>query len=284
MTSDGADIRHAVYLSLLMVLLASSAVAAARLASETASTAAIVTVQYAICLLCSLPACLKPGLENLKTTVLGLHLVRGLAGVLGFYLFYAALANIPLVDASLLRQSAPLIVPVVIFLWIRERIPSGDWLPLIIGFAGVVIILRPGPQGLSWWHLAGFLSAAALAVTMVATFRLATTEPDSRILFYYFVISLLCVAPFSLADFSGIQTRDWLAMIYVGVTFYYALVLYTRAYGIAPASTIAPLNYLTVPLGGLWGWLLWQQVPDLWSVTGSALVIAGGLLTLYRTR
>jgi drug/metabolite transporter (DMT)-like permease len=52
----------------------------------------------------------------------------------------------------------------------------------------------------------------------------------------------------------------------------------------APASAIAPINYLAVVLGGLWGWLLWQQVPDQWSVLGSALVIAGGLLTIYLAR
>jgi drug/metabolite transporter (DMT)-like permease len=52
----------------------------------------------------------------------------------------------------------------------------------------------------------------------------------------------------------------------------------------APASAIAPINYLAVVLGGLWGWLLWQQVPDYWSLLGSAMVIGGGLLTIYLAR
>ena len=197
MTAHRHPTRHAIYLSLLMVLLASTAAAAAKIASTTASTATIVTVQYLVCMLLCLPTVLKPGLASLRTQRLGLHLVRGLAGVLGFYFYYAALDNIPMVDAMLLRQSAPLVVPLVMWAWTRDTVLTSAWLPLVIGFVGVAVILRPSPAGLSWWHAAGFISAVTLAISMVATFQLALTEPVSRILFYYFALSLLCVAPFS---------------------------------------------------------------------------------------
>ena len=284
MPSERHPVRHAIYLSLMMVALASTAAAAAKYASTTAPTATIVTVQYLICMLLCLPSVLRPGIASLRTERLGLHLFRGLAGVLGFYLYYAALNHIPMVDGLLLRQSAPLVVPLVIWAWNRERIAGSAWLPLVIGFIGVAVILRPSPGGLSWWHAAGFASAIALAISMVATFHLAVTEPDSRILFYYFALSLICIAPFSLDGLDQIRWQDWLAMLYIGISIYYTLGLYTRAYGMAPASAIAPINYLAVVLGGLWGWLLWQQVPDQWSVLGSALVIAGGLLTIYLAR
>lgn len=282
--SEGQRIRRAISLSLLMVTLASTAAAAAKYASTTASAATIVTVQYLICMLLCLPTVLRPGLANLRTKRLSLHLLRGLAGVLGFYLYYAALDRIPLVDALLLRQSAPLVVPLVIWAWNRERIEGSAWLPLIIGFIGVAVILQPDPAGFNWWHVAGFASAIALAISMVATFHLALTEPDARILFYYFALSLLCVVPFGLGGLAQIRWQDWLAMLYIGVSIYYTLGLYTRAYGMAPASAIAPINYLAVVLGGLWGWLLWQQVPDYWSLLGSAMVIGGGLLTIYLAR
>jgi drug/metabolite transporter (DMT)-like permease len=282
--ADRHSVSHAIYLSLLMVILASTAVVAAKLASRTASTAAIVSVQFAICTLLCLPTTLRPGLSNLRTTRLGLHLFRGAAGVLGFYLYYGVLEYIPLVDAMLLRQTAPLAVPLVMWAWNREKVPASAWLPLTIGFVGVAIILRPSPEGLSWWHAAGLMSGLALAISMVATFRLATTEPDSRILFYYFTLSLLCVLPFGVDDFGSIRWQDWLAVVYIGVSIYFTLALYTRAYAIAPASAIAPVNYLVIVLGGFWGWAIWGQVPDLWSLVGSALVIAGGLLTLLLAR
>jgi drug/metabolite transporter (DMT)-like permease len=284
MTVDRHSVNYAIYLSLMMVLLASTGVVAAKYASFSASTEVIVTVQFAICLLFCLPATLGPERQSLHTQRLGLHLFRGAAGVAGFYLYYVVLDYIPLVDAMMLRQTAPLAVPLVMWAWGREKVPATAWLPITIGFIGVVIILRPSPAGMSWWHAAGLGSGIALAFSMVATFRLATTEPDSRILFYYFSLSLLCVAPFSVGDFAGIRWQDWLAMLYIGVSMYYTLVLYTRAYAIAPASAIAPITYLATVLGGIWGWLIWSQIPDGWTLAGSALVIGGGLLTLFLGR
>jgi drug/metabolite transporter (DMT)-like permease len=281
MPHQGDTTRQAIYLSLLMVLIASTAAVATKYASARASTEAIVTVQYLVCLVLCARITLRPGLINLRSQRLGLHLFRGAVGVLGFYLFYAALEHIPMVDAVLLRQSAPLTIPLVLWAWNRERIPGSAWLPLTIGFAGVAVILRPSTEGLSWWHAGGFVSALCLAISMVATHMLATSEPASRILFYYFFLSLACVAPFSFGDFSGLLWQDWAAMIYVGMAIYFTLRLYTRAYAMAPAHAIAPVNYLAVVLAAFWGWLLWGQIPDGWSVLGSALVIIGAMLTLY---
>lgn len=264
-----------------MILLASSAAAATKFASGRASTEAIVTVQYFICLMLCLPRILRHPLSRQRTTRLGLHLMRGVAGVLGFYLFYAALDNIAMVDAMLLRQSAPLLVPVVMWTWSRQRVARSAWLPLATGFIGIVIILRPSGAGMSWWHAAGFFSALMLAISMVATHKLATTEPTSRILFYYAVLSLACIAPFSIGDFGGLRAADWAAMCYVGFAIYSVLDLYTRAYGMAPAATIAPINYFAVPLAGFWGWVFWDQVPDYWSLLGGLLVVAGGVLTIF---
>jgi drug/metabolite transporter (DMT)-like permease len=284
MTAQRHAIRHAIYLSVLMVLLGSTAAAATKYVSATVSTAAIIAVQYFVCTLLCLPRILRPGLGSLRTGRLGLHLMRGLVGVVSFYLFYAALDNIPMMDAMMLRQSAPLTVPLVLWVWGRETIPRSAWIPLLVGFVGIAIILRPSPAGLSWWHAGGFLSALGLAISMVATRKLATTEPTVRILFYYCVLSLACVLPFTVDDFSGLAALDWLAMIYIGAAIYWVLELYTRAYGMAPTAAIAPINYFAVVLAGFWGWLFWDQVPDHWSVLGSALVITGGLLTLYLAR
>jgi drug/metabolite transporter (DMT)-like permease len=277
-------IRTAVYLSFLMVVIASTAMASTKYASGYASTAVIVTVQYLICMLMCLPRILRLGPSGLKTQRLPLHMFRGVVGVLGFYLFYASLQHIPMMDAMLLRQSAPLTVPLVMWVMSNERVAGRAWLPLIVGFIGIVVILRPASEGFSLWHLAGVISAFTLSLSMVATRKLASTEPPSRILFYNFFLSLICVAPFSIGGYAGLPWQVWLAMGYVGITIYFALILYTRAYSMAPASAIAPINYFAVVAAGFWGWLIWEQMPDTWSLVGSALVIFGGLLTVYQAR
>jgi drug/metabolite transporter (DMT)-like permease len=284
MPAQPGEIRKAIMLSFIMVVLASTAVAATKFASGFTTTEVIVSVQYFVCTLLCLPRIVRAGSKNLKTGRLGLHFFRGIVGVIGFYLFYASIEHIPMVDAMLLRQSAPLMVPLVLFAWQGERVSKSTWPPLAIGFIGIAVILRPSPMGLSWWHGAGLVSAITLALSMVATRRLASTEPTYRILFYYVVLSLLCVAPLSIGSYSDIPFEAWLAMLYVGIAIYGTLDLYTRAYGMAPTEVIAPINYFAVVLAGFWGWLFWQQVPDFWSLTGSCLVIFGGLLTIYSSR
>ena len=73
-------------------------------------------------------------------------------------------------------------------------------------------------------------------------------------------------------------------MLYIGVAIYFTLGLYTRAYAMAPAHAIAPVNYFAVVMGAFWGWVFWGQIPDAWSILGSALVILGGLMTVYLAR
>jgi drug/metabolite transporter (DMT)-like permease len=284
MPAQSGEIRKAIALSFIMVGLASTAVAATKFASGYATTAVIVSVQYLVCTLLCLPRIARAGTRNLKTARLGLHFFRGIAGVIGFYLFYASIEHIPMVDAMLLRQSAPLMVPLVLLIWQGEYVTKNTWPPLAIGFIGIAVILRPSSMGLSWWHAAGVISAITLALSMVATRQLARTEPTYRILFYYVVLSLICVAPLSIGSYSGIPLQAWFAMLYIGIAIYGTLDLYTRAYGMAPTEVIAPINYFAVVLAGFWGWLFWQQVPDAWSLTGSAMVIFGGLLTINSSR
>jgi len=88
----------------------------------------------------------------------------------------------------------------------------------------------------------------------------------------------------AIGDFEGLSSIEWAALLYIGVAIYAVLDLYTRAYGMAPAANIAPINYFAVPLAALWGWVFWHQVPDGWSVIGGILVVGGGILTLVRAR
>ena len=286
MPSQAARTRTAIYFSLLMVLVAGISAAATKHATDSIPVAVIVFMQNAISLLLCLPVALRRGLGSLKTKRPGMHLTRSLLGVAGFYLCYSAMAHIPLVDAMLLRQSAPLCVPLVAWLWVRQKMPAEGWIPIVVGFIGVVIILRPGSSSgaISIWHLAGFLSAVALAGSMVATFKLALTESSNQILFYYFSLSALCLLPFSITHMPGLSGEQWLLLVGIGIAMYAALWLYTRAYSMAPASAIAPINYLAVVMAGLLGWLIWQEVPDAASLGGSLLVIIGGLVTIYQAR
>lgn len=282
LSTDQRSINKAVAMVLLMVVMGATVTATAKYLTDTVPSQTIVAVQYIICLILTLPGILKHGVSSLKTQRFGLHLFRGIVGVAGFYLMYAGLEHIPLVDATLLRQSAPLCVPLISLLWLRQPVPRRHYLPLLLGFLGVVIILRPQDMSLSTWHILSFVSAITLALSMVCTFKLGETEPSHRVLFYYFALSVICIVPFTLPSIADIPMWAWGGMLYIGVTMYLTFLLYNKAFSLAQTSAIAPLNYFTVPVAGVFGWVIWGHVPDGVFLLGTALVVGAGTLVLVK--
>jgi drug/metabolite transporter (DMT)-like permease len=269
-------------LGVFTVFIGSLVAASAKHLTATVDISAIVLAQYLVCFALSLPWLIRHGgLRALTTERPWQHIVRGVSGCACFYTYYAALKYIPLVDASLLRNTAPLVVPLVILVWMRVGIPRSRWMPLILGFVGIAIILKPGQHGINLWHLVGLSSGIGLAISMVSTRILAKTEPESRILFYYYAISLLFAVPFFLFNYQPIPLTAWPWLISIGVAMYVTFALYTRAYHYVKASVIAPTSYFAVVFAGILDWVIWQHVPTTGVLLGTALVVAGGILTLY---
>lgn len=285
--NSGSSLYLGLSLGVFTVFLGSIVAALGKYLGQYFDVSAMVLSQYSICLLLSLPILIKGGLAELKTQRPLTHLIRGLGGCICFYAYYLALQVTPLVDATLLRNTAPLIVPLVIWLWLRKSIPSSRWLPLGIGFIGVLLILRPGQTGLNPWHVMGLVSGIGLAVSMVGSRMLSKTEPSQRILFYYYSISLLFALPFFIYQYQSKNLPElthwqaWLGLLSVGLIMHVAFITYTKAYQLVPASILSPSSYFAVIFAGLFDWLLWKHLPDYWVITGSILVISGGLMTIY---
>jgi drug/metabolite transporter (DMT)-like permease len=279
---QGSNLSKALLLTLLTSLFGSLVAAGTKFASGYISIHVIVFAQYAIGCLLSLPVVLRQGegMAGLATQRFPLHLFRGIAGLISFYAFYLALMEIPLVDASLLRNSAPLCVPLVALIGLRISIARRSWWPLIVGFAGVLCILRPGGDGVSWWHLLGLCSGLLLAVSMVTTRLLVSTEPTGRVLFYYFAISLLVTLPMAVIYWEPAPWYAWMTVLAIGFSISLAMSTYTRAFFYAKPSVVSPVSYFGVVFAGLWGWMFWDQIPDMWTYAGVGLVVFGAVLTL----
>ncbi len=278
--NDDGQLARGVALGILTVLLGSTVAAAGKHLSDQVPVATIVIAQYGICFVLTLPWLLRNGSKGLATKHPWAHLLRGVSGCACFYTYYLALQHIPLVDATLLRNTAPLMVPLVVLLWQREGLGRGHWPPLLLGFAGIALVLRPSLDGISVWHLVGLSSGLGLAISMVGTRVLAGTEPESRILFYYFSISLLAALPFYAADYQPIPATALPWLLYIGAAMYFTFVLYTRAYRYVSASRLAPTSYFGVVFAGALDWLIWAHVPDAITLAGIACVVAGGVMVL----
>jgi len=274
------NIRTAAVFALLTSLVASMAAAATKYLTALMDASVVVCIQYLICLLTLTPWIIQSGVKGIATKVPRAHLIRGLAGWACFYTYYVAISKIPLMDASLLRNTAPLCVPFFGFLLFRNRIGVQGIVGILVGFAGVMFILKPEGASISLWHGVGFLSGVTLALSMIYTRELAHTEPSNRILFYYFLISLLLSIPLALYKAEPIPFTALPPLLFVGLSIFITMKLYNHAYANAPASTIAPLTYFGVIFAGVFGWLFWDQIPDAKSLVGMLLIVTGGIMAI----
>lgn len=241
----------------------------------------ILFLQYSISLLVFLPSGVKIGPVILKTEHFWLHFFRSTAGSACQLLFFVSVKSIPLMDSVLLSNAAPLFIPIIVFVWFRKAMQPLVWLSLFIGLIGIVLIIKPGPQML---HkpaslvalVAGFFSALAL----VATNKLADTEPPMRILIYNFGISTLLLAPLCIWAWKPLTHTEWLLLIGIGVSYALTQYLIIEAYRHASAAELSPFNYSVVIFSGLLGWWFFGNVPDVKAVIGTILICAGGILSM----
>ncbi len=240
----------------------------------------IIFLQNGICFVCILPLALRKGIERLKTTVLPAHLLRDISGVLSYFFYFLTIRYLYLTDATTLNYTAPFFVPIVWWIWMREKIDLHVWWSIIVGFIGAAVILNPTAQifeeGFIFGLCAGVASSVAFASLRVLNLK---KEPMSRTLFYYFLFSFVFSAPFAWLYWVQPTFAQWFFLIGIGLATVIAQMLLTIAYRYGTASYLSPLGYSTVIYAALVSWVVFDIPPTIRSLIGTLLIIVGGTLT-----
>jgi drug/metabolite transporter (DMT)-like permease len=254
-----------------------------KIASGELPNTLVVFFRNAFGLLALLPWLGGLGARGLRTARPGEHVLRGLAGLGSMYFFFFALARLPLAEAVLLNYSLPLYMPVIERMWLREPMPPRVWPPLLVGFLGIALVLRPGPGVFRPAALAALASALCAAIAQVGVRRLTATEPVERVVFYFAVLSLAISAVPAALTWRTPSGSLWPVLIAMGIVATLGQLLLTRAYSQAPASRVGPFIYSSVVFAGALDWMFRGVVPDVVSWCGAALVIAAGIMALRTT-
>ena len=263
-------------------LLFASMGAAVKLAAATLNNEMIVFMRNAVGLGLLVPLLLHNGtLGSLATRVPHLHLLRAAAGVAAMYCFFHALGHLQLADGMLLKMTAPLFIPMIAFLWLRE-LPG--WLLILavpVGFAGVLLVLDPGGE-FKPAALIGLLGGMLAALAKVTVRRLTRTEPATRIVFYFSVLAMLISTLPLLWSWRTPTTDELGLLILVGATGTAGQFLLTRGYAAATAAQVAPFTYFSVIFAAIYGYLFWREVLSAQFLAGALLIAAAGIMALHR--
>ena len=268
-------------ISAIGYLFAAASAACSKLLGKEISVFTIVFFQNAICLIFTFSEQVKEGFSSLKTQRFGLHLARDISGFVCFFLFYSSLKYIPLVDGVLLMYTGPLWIPFIALIYPRVKMKNHTWWGILIGFLGIVFILKPGTAVLNPGAFMGLASGFLAGFSAIAVRRLSQTESTNQILFYYFLFGTIVSAPFFYFSMQSISSIELLNLLGVGLFAYLSQSLTTHAYRHGKASVMSPISYLAIVGSGILGWILWHELPDVVALCGMILVICGGILSIY---
>lgn len=200
--------------------------------------------------------------------------------MLGLLLYYLAIKKIHLVDATALAYTGPFFTPFIWKIWRKEKIEKDVWWSIILGFIGILLILKPGIEIINPGAILGLLSGIFSAIALVGLRRLDQKEESLFLtLQYLFTISTLMLLPYAFYNWQTPNVFEWYIILSIGVATFIAQILLTIAYRHGTASFLSPLSYSMIFFIGLSSWLIFYQIPDDLSILGSILIIIGGSLT-----
>ena len=223
------------------------------------------------------PVFLRMGAVELKTRRWRIHLLRmGLAFTAQFGIFISVI-YLDLADATAFFFSKPIFTTILAVLILSEIVGPRRWIATLAGFIGILAIVRPGVESIDPVALIAVGSALAFALANVLTRKMSDTEPPSRILFYYHLGGVLIFAGPAAFVWRTPVGMEWVLLAATGALTTAGMVCFVRAYSVGDANAVGPLEYVRLIYAALLGYYLFAEIPSVWTVAGSLIIVASGL-------
>jgi drug/metabolite transporter (DMT)-like permease len=228
---------------------------------------------------------LAPSVPRLmRTDRLGLPVLRSIFMFGATFCFFTAVAMMPLAEAIAIFEIAPLIITGLAFVVLKEPVGPRRLTGVIIGFVGAMIIIRPGGDLFSWASLLPMGAAFCYASYAIATRFLARSESHWTSFLYtglFGAVAASLLVPF---HWTTPTMQDAVFMSVFGVLGGAGHLCLIMALQRASASVVAPFSYVGLVFGTIWGYLVFSELPDDWTVAGAAVIVGAGLYVWWRER
>ena len=245
-------------------------------------TVELVFFRAAVGLLVILPFVIRAGRVAVATEHMGMHLLRALLTFGSMMAFYFTFARLPLADATAMVFTMPLFLIVLAVLFLGERVRLRRTAATVTGFLGVLIVLRPGGAALDPVMIVALTIGLSDAAVAVVVKKLAGTERPVTIIFY---LSLFVLAFAAVPAFFYWRDPTWLELgllASIGALTTFAQVFSIFAWRIGETTAVAPFIYAQLLLAALVGYLLFAEVPDIWTGVGAAVIAASTFYIMRR--
>lgn len=222
------------------------------------------------------------GLHKLRPRHPWLVGLRSILLAIDMVLVFYAFVELPLADAYALIFAVPMVVTALSVPMLGEKVGWRRWSAVVVGFIGVLIVLRPGLAELKIGHVAALSSALFFALSLVLVRKMGKDESSGGLIFWMVVALLAVSAPAMPEVYVPMSWSDLGLMAVLGLLSGAGHLMLIRAFRLAPSAIVAPFHYSQMIWGVIFGLFLFGDIPDVWVISGSAVIIGSGLYILWR--
>lgn len=220
------------------------------------------------------------GLRSVRTGVLGQHIARNVVHYAAQYAWLYALMMIPIAQLISIEFTMPIWTAIFAVAFLGERIGKWKVASIVLGLAGVAIIVRPDTGALDIGQLVALAAAFGFGISVIMVKALTRHDGVTTIIFWMLVVqSVVGLVPaLAVWEWPGLATWPWIAAVaFTGTFSHYCM---ARAMLHADATVVVPMDFLRVPLAAVVGWLVYQEAIDFYTAFGAGLILSGNLLNL----
>ncbi|MBY5973007.1 DMT family transporter [Ferrimonas balearica] len=222
------------------------------------------------------------GPQALRSARPAAHLLRGALWIGATLLFFTSFRYMPLAEATALIFVAPLFITALSALLLHEQVGRRRWIAVLVGFLGVLVIIRPGLDAFQPVSLLPVMTAFVYALLMLSAKWVDPGESVWTMLLYLTGASALLSALLVPLVWMPLKLEDLWSFVAIALFGTAGMTMMTQAFRLAPAAIVAPLDYSGLVWATLLGWLIWREVPDAIAAAGAVLIIGSGLFIIWR--
>lgn len=242
----------------------------------------ILLVRQVVMLLVALPVLIRHWPNSIKTSHPWPHAARTGLALVGMFCGFTAVVHLPLAEATAIGFAKSFFITIFAIIFLKEVVGGRRWAAVIVGFVGVLIMLRPTAGDINVYGLLAVVGAAAAGLVMILIRYLSRFDPPITILTFQAVFVGLLIAPLAIYQWVWPTPTELTLMIGVGVVSVAAQTCNIRAFSAGEATSIAALDYVRLVWVTAIGLIVFSEIPSFATSAGAALVIAASLYTVHR--
>lgn len=219
-----------------------------------------------------------------KTTNKKLHLIRSFFGTCCFICVVIAFKYITLAEAYTLFLSAPFWIAILSIFFAKEYIGRHRWTSIIVGFIGVLVVLRPGIISIEPASVSALAAAFFFAIFVITTKKLGKDEPLINMVLFPILSDFIILVPiiYFMGDWNPPQFEHLIHFAAAGLLFFIGTTCSSIGYASGESSLLAPMQYTQIIWGTLIGYFIFSEKPEIWTLLGATIIIGSGIYLIHR--